>query len=94
MITALLSIFLSTIAFVLAIAKETPIAIYLSLVALLLSSIGYFNTKSSELEKALILNAPIECKGAKYSDYITKNGFIVVDSKAFKKYECSVIIDH
>ena len=79
---------MSTIAFVLAIAKETPIAIYLSLVALLLSSIGYFNTKSSELEKALILNAPIECKGAKCSDYITKNGLVVVDSKAFKKHEC------
>ena len=82
---------MSTIAFVLAIAKETPIAIYLSLVALLLSSIGYFSTKSSELEKALILNAPIECKGAKYSDYMMKEGFIVADSKAFKKHECSAI---
>ena len=91
MIIALLSIFLSTISFLLAIAKELPIAIYLSLMAMLLSTIGYFNTKSSELEKALVLNAPIECKGVKYSDYMTKDGLIVVDSKAFKKHECSAI---
>jgi len=71
--------------------KQSPAAMFFSVLGMVLTGIGYFNTKSSELEKALVLNAPIECKGVKYSDYMTKDGLIVVDSKAFKKHECSAI---
>lgn len=84
-------IFLSIFTFSVAIAKQIPSVVILSVIGMVLTGIVYFDSRQSELEKALLVNVPIECKGAKYSDYVIKEGFIVVDSKAFKKYECSVI---